>query len=91
MWPIRRDDSGFSLIEVMFGMLVLMVAVIGLAASVALGARRLTGTQDQLLASEHADEAAEPVFKARDIPALDLTPIRNLAGNCVNTRCITIH
>lgn len=80
MWPIRRDDSGFSLIEVMFGMLVLMVAVIGLAASVALGARRLTGTQDQLLATERAAEAAESVFKARDNRTLAWNQIRNVAG-----------
>lgn len=80
MWPMRRDDSGFSLIEVMFGMMVLMVAVIGLAASVALGARRLTGTQDQLLATERAAEAAESVFKARDNLTLAWAQIRNVAG-----------
>jgi type II secretory pathway pseudopilin PulG len=77
---MRRDDSGFSLIEVMFGMMVLMVAVIGLAASVALGARRLTGTQDQLLATERAAEAAESVFKARDNLTLAWAQIRNVAG-----------
>ncbi len=75
-----RPDAGFSLIEVAIGMVVLMVGTIALAGGVALGARRLTGSQDQLLASERAAEAAESVFKARDNRTLTWAQIRNVVG-----------
>lgn len=76
----RRGDEGLSLIEVMFAMMVLMVGVVGVAASVTLGARRLTGSQDQLIATERAAEAAESVFKARDNRTLTWAQIRNVNG-----------
>lgn len=75
-----RDDGGFTLIEVSIGMMILMIGVLGLAGGLALGARRLTGTQDQLLASQRAAEAAESVFKARDNRSLTWAQIRNVAG-----------
>lgn len=75
----RHHQAGFSLIEVLFAMAVLMVGVVGLAGSIAAGARRLTGTQDQLLATERAAEAAESVFKARDNRTIAWAQIRNVA------------
>ncbi len=51
-----------------------------MATGVALGARRLTGSQDQLLASERAAEAVETVFKARDNRVLTWAQIRNVNG-----------
>lgn len=75
-----RRDAGFSLIEVTVAMLILMVGTLALAGGIALGARRLTSSQDQLLASERAAEAAESVFKARDNRTLAWAQIRNVAG-----------
>lgn len=80
MSSARSQDNGFSLIEVMFGMFVLMVGVIALAGGIATGARRLTGTQDQLVATERAAEAAESVFKARDNRTITWDQIRNVNG-----------
>ena len=81
---VRRDavpgEQGFTLIEVAVAMMVLMIGVLALAGGVALGARRLTGTQDQLLASQRAAEAAESVFKARDNRTLTWAQIRNVQG-----------
>lgn len=76
---VRPREAGFSLIEVMFAMFVLMIGVVGLAGAIASGARRLTGTQDQLLATERAAEAAESVFKARDNRTITWDQIRNVA------------
>lgn len=79
--PLRTtNDAGFSLIEVLAGMILLMVGALALAGGVALGARRLTGSQDQLLASQRAAEAAESVFKARDNRTLTWAQIRNVVG-----------
>lgn len=81
MTSSRRDgDAGFSLIEVSVAMVILTVAALAMAGGVALGARRLTGSQDQVLASERAAEAAESVFKARDNRTLTWAQIRNVAG-----------
>jgi hypothetical protein len=73
-----RSDAGFSLIEVMIGILLLMTGTLALAGGVALGARRLAGSQDQLRASQYAAEAAESVFKARDNQTLTWAQIRNV-------------
>jgi prepilin-type N-terminal cleavage/methylation domain-containing protein len=75
-----RQDSGFTLIEVMISMLLLASGVLVLTSAVALGARRLTGGQDELIASQRAAEAAESVFKARDNRTLAWAQIRNAAG-----------
>jgi prepilin-type N-terminal cleavage/methylation domain-containing protein len=73
-------DGGFTLMEVMVSMVLISVGAMALAGAVALGARRLTGSQDQLLASQRAAEAAETVFKARDNRVLTWAQIRNVAG-----------
>jgi prepilin-type N-terminal cleavage/methylation domain-containing protein len=73
-------DRGFTLIEVMVAMVFLGVGVLSLAGAVALGARQLTGSQDQLRASQLAAEAAESVFKARDNRVLTWAQIRNIVG-----------
>jgi type II secretory pathway pseudopilin PulG len=76
----RSSDAGFTLIEVTVGMLILMIGVLALAAGVVLGARRLTGSQEQFIASQRAAEAAESVFKARDNRTLTWAQIHNVAG-----------
>jgi prepilin-type N-terminal cleavage/methylation domain-containing protein len=78
--PSTPPDGGFTLIEVSVAMIVLLVGALSLATGVALSARRLTGSQDQLLASERAAEAVETVFKARDNRVLTWAQIRNVRG-----------
>ena len=73
-------EAGFSLIEVSLAMLILTVSALAMAGSIALGARRLTGSQDQVIAAERASEAAESVFKARDNRTLTWAQIRNVVG-----------
>jgi hypothetical protein len=80
MSTYRERDQGFSLIEVMIGMVLLMVGALSLAGGVAVGARRLSSSQDQLLASERAAEAAETVFKARDNRVITWAQVRNVVG-----------
>lgn len=74
-----RDD-GFGLAEVMVALLLLLVGVLGVAGGVAVAARRLTGSQDQLFASQRAAEAAESVFKARDTRTVTWAQIKNRNG-----------
>jgi prepilin-type N-terminal cleavage/methylation domain-containing protein len=75
-----RTDAGFTLIEVLIAMMLLVVGVLALTSAVAVNARRLTGSQDQLQASQRAAEAIESVFKARDNSVLTWSQIRNVLG-----------
>ncbi|MEZ5318778.1 MAG: prepilin-type N-terminal cleavage/methylation domain-containing protein [Vicinamibacterales bacterium] len=75
----RRDD-GFTLIEVMIAMVIIVVGVIALGTAVATAARMLTASQDQLIATQRASEAVESVFKARDNRILNWDQIRNVVG-----------
>lgn len=76
-----RGDAGFSLIELSVAMVILTAGALAMAGSIALGARRLTGSQDQVVAAERAAEAAESVFKARDNRTLTWAQIRNVVGS----------
>jgi type II secretory pathway pseudopilin PulG len=77
--PAPRD-GGFSLVEVLVGMSLLIVGVVALEGSIAFGARQLTASQDQLIAGERAAEAVESVFKARDNRVLTWAQIKNVFG-----------
>lgn len=80
MARLRRSDDGFTLIEVCVAMVLLLVGVVALEGAIALGVRRLTASQDQLVAGQRASEAIESVFKARDNQILTWAQIRNVAG-----------
>jgi prepilin-type N-terminal cleavage/methylation domain-containing protein len=75
-----RADAGFSLVEVLIATVLLSVGALALAGAVAQSARQLAGSQDQLIASQRASEAAESVFKARDTRVLTWAQIRNVQG-----------
>jgi prepilin-type N-terminal cleavage/methylation domain-containing protein len=74
------DESGYSLTEVMVAMVLLSVGALALAGVLASSARQLTGSQDQLIATQRAAEAAESVFQARDNRVLAWDQIRNVLG-----------
>ena len=76
---LKRDD-GFTLIEVLIGMILTTVGVLALGGIIAAGAKTLVGSQDQLIAGQRAAEAAESVFKARDTRVLTWAQIRNVVG-----------
>jgi prepilin-type N-terminal cleavage/methylation domain-containing protein len=75
-----RADAGFSLTEVLIAMVLLSVGALAVAGVVTNSARHLSGSQDQLIASQRAAEAAETVFKSRDTRVLAWNQIRNVAG-----------
>ena len=73
-------DGGFALVEVLVSMVLVIVAVIALLNATVLMARKITGSQDQFIASQRAAEAIESVFKARDNRVLTWAQIRNHLG-----------
>jgi prepilin-type N-terminal cleavage/methylation domain-containing protein len=75
-----HEDDGFTLVEVFAAMMLIVIGLMALAGAVAVGTRRLTGSQDQLIASQRAAEAVESVFKARDNRTLTWAQIQNVIG-----------
>ena len=73
-------DEGFTLIEVLISMIIIVIGVISLAGAVAMAARLLTGSQEQLIATQRAAEAIESVSTARDNRVLTWAQIRNVVG-----------
>jgi len=78
--PRTRNSNGFTLIEVLVAMGLMLVGLMALEGAIAFGVRRLTASQDQLVAGQRAAEAIESVFKARDNSILTWAQIRNVKG-----------
>lgn len=76
----RATADGFTLIEVCVAMGLVATSALALAGLIAFSARTALGSQDQLIASQRAAEAAESVFKSRDTRLLTWNQIRNIVG-----------
>jgi len=84
----RRDEGGFTLIEVMIASSILVTGLLALAYAYLSGfAVILTGQQDTI-ARQKAREAMECVFSARDNATLNFSQVCNV-GN--GTGCIFIN
>lgn len=77
---LRTRDAGFSLLETMFAVSLLSVAVLGLAGVMAAGLRHLSGAPSHVIAAQKAAQAVEAVFAARDSHKLTWAQIRNVDG-----------
>lgn len=75
----KRTETGFSLMEVMFAILVLSFGVLSLAAVLASGIAYMTSSQSDFLAQQKAGEAIESIFTARDSGALLFSQIQNVS------------
>ena len=71
---------GFSLIELMFAIGILTVAVLSLAGVMAAGMRQLGSSPSHVIAAQKAAQAVEAVFAARDSHKLTWDRIRNVNG-----------
>lgn len=80
MTPPVRSIRGFSLIETMIAMGILAVGLLGAAAVLTAGMKRLAGSPAQVIATQKAAEAIESVFAARDSHVLTWAQIRNVKG-----------
>jgi prepilin-type N-terminal cleavage/methylation domain-containing protein len=79
---LRRDD-GFSLLEVVVAMSILVVGLLGLAQVFYAGMSIVSTSSPNLVAREKAREAIESVHTARDTRVINWGQIRNVnAPNC---------
>lgn len=75
-----RSEKGFSLIEVMFALGVLLVGVLSAAAVLAAGMRILETSPGDVVGAQKAAQAIESVFAARDSHVVAWAQIRNVKG-----------
>lgn len=73
-------DAGFSLIELMVALSLLMVGLLGMAQVFYFGLSIVTTSSAQLIAREKAREAIESVHTARDTRVITWAQIRNAAA-----------
>jgi type II secretory pathway pseudopilin PulG len=83
MRPDRRAQSGFSLVETLVAMFILMVGLFGLAQVFALGLRHMSSSTYDAIAREKAREAVETVHTARDTRTITWPQIRNVSAGGV--------
>ena len=80
---ISRRDAGFTLIEALIAMVILSVALLGLAQAFYLGMQHMATSSANLIAREKAREAVESVHTARDTRTITWAQIRNVSNGGV--------
>lgn len=75
---LRDNAQGFTLIEVIVAMVVLMVGLLSLVGVLAVGVKRVGNSSTQLVAREKAREAVESVHAARDTGRVTWGNIQNV-------------
>lgn len=78
--PSPGRDDGFSLMEVVVAMSILMVGLLGLAQVFYFGMAIVSTSSAQLIAREKAREAIESVHTARDTRVITWAQIRNVGA-----------
>lgn len=77
----RDAESGFTLLETMIAMLVLMVGVVGLAGMLANSLAYMNMSQVEYIAQQKAAEAIESIFTARDLGSATWSSICNVGSS----------
>jgi len=79
MWQpkMRRADKGFTLLETMIALMVLVVGVLGLAAMLAASLVRMVGSQNDFIAQQKAEEAMEAIFTAKYTNSISFAGVAN--------------
>jgi type II secretory pathway pseudopilin PulG len=76
----KAAETGFTLLETMIAILVLMVGVVGLAAMLATSLTYMNMSQVDYLAQQKAAEAIESIFTARDLGSATWSSICNVGS-----------
>jgi type II secretory pathway pseudopilin PulG len=73
--------SGFTLIETMVAIVVLMVGVLGLAGMLAAALAYMQGSQDAFIAQQKAEEAVEAIYTATYDNTIGFAQVANTSAN----------
>ena len=75
----RQSAKGFTLLETMIALLVLVVGVLGLAAMLADALAYMGGSQYDFIAQQKAEQAVEAIFTAKYNNAVTWTQVSNFS------------
>jgi type II secretory pathway pseudopilin PulG len=73
----RHSDKGFTLLETMIALMVLFVGLLGLAAMLGDALAYMRGSQDDFIAQQKAQEAAEAIFTAKYTNGITWAQVQN--------------
>ena len=78
-----NNEQGFTYVDVLIGVLILLIGVMALAAAVTAAVTRTREGEQQLIARQFAASTLESIFSARDMSALGWDAIGNVGTNPV--------
>jgi type II secretory pathway pseudopilin PulG len=73
-------ERGFSLIEVLFATIILMVGLLAMLATFAYALATTQSVQEDQIAKQTAEDALENIFTARDTQQISFAQIANVSG-----------
>jgi type II secretory pathway pseudopilin PulG len=79
MMQSNTNESGFSFIDVMIAVSILLVGVLALGGAMAAAMLRTNDSEQQLLAKQHCFSTVEAVFSARDLTSLGFEAAQNVS------------
>jgi len=82
---IRRNQSGFTLVEALISTFILTIGILSLAAVYGQGIIANTATQYQYIAQAKAEEAMETIYAARDSRQVTWGQIQNECSSTTGT------
>jgi type II secretory pathway pseudopilin PulG len=75
-----KREAGFSLIEVMFATVILMVGLLAMLATFAYALATTQSVQEDQIAKQTAEDTLENIFTARDTQQISFAQIANVSG-----------
>ncbi|MGA2610761.1 MAG: prepilin-type N-terminal cleavage/methylation domain-containing protein [Terriglobia bacterium] len=89
---MRPDEHGFTLLEVLLAMLIMVVGLLSVAYGIGLGLEAVQMSTMDTIAREKAREAMEDVFTARDTSTISFSQICNIpTGGSNPNNCLFVN
>lgn len=76
----RKTEQGFSLLEVLFSIVIIMTGLLAMLASFAYALSTTQSTQEDQVAKQTAQDTLENIFTARDTQQITFAQIANVSG-----------
>ena len=76
----RKAEQGFSLLEVLFSIVIIMTGLLAMLASFAYALSTTQSTQEDQVAKQTAQDTLENIFTARDTQQITFAQIANVSG-----------
>jgi type II secretory pathway pseudopilin PulG len=78
----RHTEDGFSLIDVMIAITILMVGILALTGAMVGALVKTEESEEELVAKQYMMTAVESIFSARDVASLGFPAAKNATSGC---------